>query len=99
MPPCPSIIVPQSLTPRSRLIADITRPPRNPASVIISETAAAWRNENGVTHHRLAPSSVALATPPANPSSVFDGDTCGAILIRPASFPHTYWSTSLDCTT
>jgi predicted ATPase/DNA-binding SARP family transcriptional activator len=29
-PPCPSIIDPQSLTPRSRLIAEVTKPPKKP---------------------------------------------------------------------
>ena len=46
-----------------------------------------------------ATSAVALATPPTSPSTVFDGDTSGASLVLPKSLPHTYCSTSLDCTT
>src|SRR6185503_19720618 len=48
MPPCPSIMVPQSLTPRSRLIADITSPPRKPINAITSAIAAASHTVNGV---------------------------------------------------
>src|SRR5438477_6791831 len=33
--------MPQSLTPRSRLMADITNPPKNPIRLIISATAPA----------------------------------------------------------
>ena len=36
MPPWPPIIVPQSLTPRSRLIADMTSPPKKPIAQIAS---------------------------------------------------------------
>src|SRR6266481_138065 len=99
MPPWPSIIWPQSLTPRSRLIADITRPPQNPIRLITSAMIAACHGENGVIHQSAAPSKVALAIPPTRPSTVFDGDRLGAIWRWPSSLPQTYCSTSLDCTT
>src|SRR5579871_1421987 len=99
MPPCPSIRCPQSFTPRSRLIADITSPPKNPVIVIRNENNAACQGRNGVIHHNPVPSAVADNMPPTKPSSVFDGETWGAILCLPVNFPHTYCSTSLDCTT
>src|SRR5258708_7743608 len=80
IPPWPSIRLPQSFTPRSRLIADITSPPRKPMIVINRDIAAACHTLNGVSHHRPAPSAVAVRTPPTKPSTVFDGDTTGAIL-------------------
>src|ERR1035438_2816072 len=99
MPPCPSIRCPQSFTPRSRLMADITSPPRKPVIVIRKENAAACQGWKGVIHHRAVPNAVADTTPPKKPSTVFDGDTFGAILCRPASLPQTYCSTSLDWAT
>jgi hypothetical protein len=48
MPPWPSIRLPQSLTPRSRLIADITRPPKKPITQIASAISAACHGANGV---------------------------------------------------
>ena len=99
MPPWPSISWPQSLTPRSRLIADITSPPKKPIRLITSAMAAACQGENGVIHQSAAPIAVALKTPPTKPSTVLEGDSSGAILRRPRSLPQTYCSTSLDCTT
>ena len=46
---------------------------------------------NGVIGASRVPSAVALATPPTMPSTVFDGESRGAILRRPASFPQMYW--------
>ncbi|MNN00107.1 hypothetical protein D3C81_1126900 [compost metagenome] len=90
---------PQSFTPRSRLMADITRPPKKPSRVTTRATKAACQKLNGVIQNRLAPTRVARAMPPAKPSTVFDGDSCGAILRLPSSLPQTYCSTSLICTT
>src|SRR5690606_17295004 len=99
MPPCPSIMWPQSLTPRSRLIADITSPPKKPIRLTTRASSAACQGVNGVIHHSAAPRAEADATPPTNPSTVFDGDSLGAIRRRPQSLPQTYCSTSEDCTT
>ncbi|MNC31415.1 hypothetical protein D3C75_797340 [compost metagenome] len=99
MPPWPSIMCPQSFTPRSRLMADITRPPKKPSKVTTRAISAACQKLNGVIQNRLAPTRVASATPPAKPSTVFDGDSSGAIGRLPNSLPHTYCSTSLICTT
>src|SRR5207237_7117170 len=96
---CPSIIRPQSLAPQARLIADITRPPKNPIVVMVSAISAACHVSNGVIQESAAPSMVALVTPPTSPSQVFEGDTAGATLCRPQSLPQTYCSTSLDCAT
>ena len=98
-PPWPAIRWPQSLTPLSRLIADITRPPKKPISAITSDSPNACHGVNGVIHHRLAPSTEADSTPPRKPSQVFDGDSLGAILVRPNILPKTYCSTSDDWTT
>ena len=73
--PWPSTGRPQSFTPRSRLMADITSPPTKPIDATNSDIAAACQKLNGVIHHRPAPSAVAHATPPTSPSTVFDGDT------------------------
>ena len=99
MPPCPSIMCPQSFTPRSRLIADITSPPKKPMTFTVSAISAACQKVNGVIQNSVAPISVASATPPSNPSSVLDGDSRGATLRLPNSLPHTYCSTSEICTT
>jgi len=77
MPPWPSIIWPQSFTPRSRLMADITRPPKKPIRFMINDMTAACQGENGVIHHRAVPTSVALNTPPTRPSSVLEGERLG----------------------
>ncbi len=90
---------PQSLMPRSRLIADITRPPQNPIRLISSDRPKACSGVNGVIHHSAAPSALALSTPPTNPSTVFDGESFGAIRCLPSSLPQMYCSTSEDCTT
>ena len=90
---------PQSFTPRSRLIADITKPPKKPRMLIISAISNACQKEKGVIHHSPPPISVASATPPTKPSRVFDGDRFGAILRSPKSLPQTYCSTSDNCTT
>ena len=99
MPPWPSIMWPQSFTPRSRLIADITRPPKKPIRQMTRATSAASFGVNGVMPCSAAPRAVALATPPIRPSQVFDGDSEGATLCLPSSLPQTYCSTSLPCTT
>jgi hypothetical protein len=93
-----SIMWPQSLTPRSRLIADITRPPKKPMSVTTSAMPPATSGVKGVIHHSAAPIAEADSTPPAKPSTVLDGDSSGATRVRPNSLPHTYCSTSLICT-
>src|SRR6266540_710474 len=84
---------------RSRLIADMTNPPPKPISVMASDIPDACQGEKGVAHQRPVPNSVAERMPPMNPSQVLFGLTCGAILCLPSSFPQTYCSTSLICTT
>src|SRR5690606_24821374 len=92
-------MVPQSFTPRSRLIADITSPPKNPIRQIIKAMSAACSMLNGGAQDSSAPTSVALAMPPIRPSQGFDGDRDGATLCLPNSLPQTYCNTSLPCTT
>lgn len=48
MPPWPSIIEPQSFTPRSRLMADITSPPKKPMRQMVSDISAACHGLKGV---------------------------------------------------
>ena len=90
---------PQSLMPRSRLIADITRPPQKPIRLTASDMPNACHGVNGVSHHRAAPSALADSTPPMKPSTVLDGDSFGAIRRLPISLPQMYCNTSEDCTT
>src|SRR5215470_14091519 len=59
IPPWPSMTAPKSLTPASRLIALITRPPRKPISVIAKDIPAACQPVNGVAHESNAPRNVA----------------------------------------
>jgi hypothetical protein len=80
---------------RSLLIAERTRPPTNPASAIKKAIAAASRTLKGESRHSEAPSALAQRMPPANPPTVFDGDSTGAIVCRPNSFPQMYCRTSL----
>ena len=68
-------------------------------TLMASAMSADCHGLNGVIHQRPAPIAVALATPPMSPSRVFDGETSGAILCLPKSFPQMYCSTSLDWTT
>src|SRR4029453_542856 len=72
---------------------------KKPITTMTSDRSAACKGVNGVIHDSPTPIKVALRAPPAKPSTVFDGDSFGAILVRPNSFPQTYCSTSLDCTT
>ncbi|MNY09898.1 hypothetical protein D3C86_1428470 [compost metagenome] len=99
MPPWPSIMCPQSFTPRSRLIADITMPPANPSKLISRAMSSDCQAVNGVIHHKAQPISEASRMPPTKPSTVLEGDSFGAILRLPNSLPHTYCSTSDICTT
>ena len=78
---------------------DITRPPAKPSRHTSSANSAACQKAKGVIQHSIAPISVARATPPMKPSTVFEGDRLGAILCLPASLPQTYCSTSESCTT
>ncbi|HEX4810350.1 MAG TPA: hypothetical protein VH325_15545 [Bryobacteraceae bacterium] len=73
-----------------RSVVDVTAefPARPPGSHY--RRAPACQKLKGVIHHRLAPNAVAHVTPPTSPSTVLDGETAGAILCRPKSFPHTY---------
>jgi hypothetical protein len=87
MPPWPRIIVPQSLMPRLRLSADIIKPPANPSKVMTNERIAASATENGVIGASRAPSAVADPMPPTKPSTVFDGDSRGAISRLPRICP------------
>lgn len=48
MPPWPSIMVPQSWTPRSRLMADITSPPKKPIMQTVNTISAACPGLKGV---------------------------------------------------
>src|SRR5450631_4077004 len=53
MPPWPLIMSPQSLTPRLRLTAERTRPPRNPIATIANGAAAEQPFERlRRAHHR-----------------------------------------------
>ncbi|MNL56550.1 hypothetical protein D3C87_1800520 [compost metagenome] len=99
MPPWPSIMWPQSLMPRSRLIADMTIPPAKPSRLISTAINSDCQKVKGVMKHKKPPIKDARATPPTKPSTVFDGDRLGAILRLPKSLPHTYCSTSDSCTT
>src|SRR5699024_7521103 len=99
MPPCPAMVAPKSLTPRSRLIDDITRPPKKPIRHETKASSAACHQTNGVIHHSPAPMAVAVSTPPISPSHVLFGDTDGATGCLPRVLPHTYWKTSDSCTT
>ena len=55
--------------------------------------------ENAATRIGRSLTADALTTPPRNTSTVFDGESSGAILRRPTSLPQTYCRTSLDWTT
>ena len=48
-------MVPQSFTPRSRLIADITRPPRKPIMQIARDTNADCHGVKGVIQDSAVP--------------------------------------------
>ena len=98
-PPWPSMSAPQSFTPRSRLMADITRPPANPRPHSARLTRPDCHGVNGVAHHRAAPAADAVRTPPTSPSHVLPGLTVGTTGWRPIVLPQTYWNTSLNCTT
>src|ERR1051325_7737029 len=87
-PPCPSIAEPQSFTPRSRLIADIVRPPANPIMQITKAMIVACHQLKGVAHQSAPPSAVAVSTPPMKPSHVLLGLMTGAILCLPRRSPH-----------
>lgn len=67
MPPCPSIIEPQSLAPRLRLTAERTNPPEKPINTMMAAMPAACSSVNGVIHHIAAPTATAPAAPPTNP--------------------------------
>src|SRR5699024_2935030 len=99
MPPCPAIVAPKSLTPRSRLIDDITSPPKKPIRHDTKASRAVCHQVKGVIHHSPAPMAVAVSTPPMSPSQVLFGDTDGATACLPKVLPHTYWKTSDSCTT
>ena len=98
-PPWLSIILLQSLTPRSRLIAERTKPPKNLPMTITVLIAPAFNGENGVMRKSAAPIRMAVSPPPTSPSTVLEGLTAGDSLVRPKSLPKTYWKTSLICTT
>src|SRR5699024_11113345 len=99
IPPWPAIVAPKSLTPRSRLIEDITSPPKKPIRQETNARSAACHQANGVIHQRPAPTAVAVSTPPIKPSQVLLGDTDGATGCLPRVLPHTYWNTSESWTT
>src|SRR5690242_3108748 len=88
--------VPQSLMPRSRLMADITSPPPKPGSVIARHIPADCQGVNGVAHHRAEPIRTVAETPPIRPSHVLLGLTVGATFRRPSVLPNTYCKTSLS---
>ena len=96
MPPCPSIITPQSFAPRLRLTAESASPPKKPIVTMISDMRSDCCQVKGVIHHNAPPIAVVQRPPPTSPSNVFDGDTTGASLVRPKSLPKTYCSTSLS---
>src|SRR6476646_1676618 len=88
MPPWPSMELPKSLTPRSRLIADMVSPPAKPMRAMANDISMACNGENGVIHQSPVPSATAVATPPTKPSHVLLGEMAGAILRLPSSLPH-----------
>src|SRR5437879_1151892 len=68
-------------------------------NVINRAMTRACHGEHGVIRHNSDRSIVAVAPPPRNRSTVFDGESSGAILWRPSALPHMYCRTSLDWTT
>ena len=55
-------------------MADMTSPPKNTISAIISERTADCPAVNSIIHHSSAPIPAALRTPPIKHSIVLDGD-------------------------
>ena len=76
--PWPAMVAPKSLTPASRLIADMMIPPMNPMLEIPSDKKAASRIVIGVIHHSAVPIPAAEMMPPMSPSQVLCGLICGA---------------------
>ncbi len=97
-PPWPAMEPPQSFAPRSRLIAERTSPPKNPARQISRAMRAACQGVKGVAHHSRVATRTALAMPPTVPSQVLCGLTRGATGCFSAGLAHTYWRTSLSWT-
>src|SRR6185437_1109441 len=81
IPPWPSIVLPKSFTPRSRLMADMVSPPANPMSASASDMPRATSGGNGVIDHNAVPRATAVATPPMKPSQVLLGEMAGAIFL------------------
>src|SRR5660398_273425 len=87
-PPCPGNNRPESLTRRSRLMADSNRSPHCPASPTMRPRNAACSKDN---QGEYILTTKAKSTDPINsakaPSIVFFGDICGAILRFPNARP------------
>ena len=78
---------PRSFAPRSRLIAERTSPPKNPARQMSSAIAAVCEGlKGGGTHQRAVLMSTVEVIPPTVPSRVLWGLTPGATGLFPAGF-------------
>jgi hypothetical protein len=74
---------------RSRLMADMTIPPKKPKNAIRNALAPVCHGVKGIgmMQHNEAPSAVLEANPPARPAIVLDGEMDGNMARRPNSLP------------
>lgn len=96
-PPCPGNSFPLSLTPISRLMADITTSPQKPLIPINKPANNACDVFSGVSNGPIISDAIMVVmTPPTRPSSVFPGLTLGTTFLLPQDFPHKYCAISFD---
>ena len=96
-PPCPGNSFPLSLTPISRLMADITTSPQKPLIPINKPANNACNVFSGVSNGPIISDAIMVVmTPPTRPSSVFPGLTLGTTFLLPQDFPHKYCAISFD---
>lgn len=88
IPPCPGNSFPLSLTPTSRLMADITTSPQKPLIPINKPANIACNVFSGVSNGPMIIDAIMVViTPPTRPSSVFPGLTLGTTFLLPQDFP------------
>ena len=87
-----------SLTPASRVSAEIEMSPKNPPRPMISPAATPSTRLIGVRNGAsTAASATVTKSPVIRPSHVLLGLIAGTTLCRPKSLPATYCTTSENC--
>ena len=104
IPPCPGIMLPESLMPSRRFRSDSTRSPHVPKMTTTSakppQTSRDWTPcspaQKGMNVAIICDAAMATSAPPILPSHDFFGDTRGKRRCLPSRLPKQYAPVSLD---